>query len=718
MDIEVRTLAGNVLGKFLLDASASVLELKQLIAESDGPLPEFQKLICGETILRDEQPIVQVAAAASSDSQLLVNLAIPDFEIDPGSQIEVQWQVEAGSDDFLENLLFHKSSDDEQEWKYGKRGWTMSPDSSYDNSEVFCVGMDPNSGLLLLTHWDDWVGSRALLLPSVGAGYEVSVDGGDPLERAFEIHVMQEKSFSVPVGVAVALARKEDEEAFYDDIAGGPVLSSNASLINIIFAPGFLTTSSLCHDGDVQFEAVCLDRSVFPPRAICAERHADGKHHVNMRQCPGKVEELFPITSPGHSKRITSIVWVAAKTSSSVLFTVAGSHTISIYRNTGEGWQSVAVVGGSRGCQDGPLDQCLFWFPCPELRLLQHDSQPLITGQDGTVFVYSGGVLMKLASDLTSANKVASMRHELWLTEGDEGTPEFPTIHGAYGVYEGKIYRSILQSFGGGGWLIRRLQASALLRAPRQTIRRTAPKLWPNITEHKVFDRNDPDPEAAKPICGGREVSERPVKYNEEDRDRWDGDCRWIWDPYLWEGAEQPAKSEGKRGTDKGKGKISDKGDGKGKDAHEGKGKGGTTKGKGKGKGVDEGKGKGGTDKGRGKDEGKGKGKSKGKGKDKGKGADKGEGKGGTDKGKGKSKGADEAEVKGGTIKGISQGKDADKGNSKGGTDKGKGEGQGVGKGKEKGNREEKGKGKDRGKGKDKGKGTTKDRPRWRPKEA
>lgn len=222
-----------------------------------------------------------------------------------------------------------------------------------------------------------------------------------------------------------------------------------------------------------------------------------------------------------------------------------------------------------------------------------HDSHPLIAGQDGTVFVYSGGVLMKLTSDLTSASKVASMRQELWLTEGDEGTPQFPDILGVYGVYQGRIYRGLSQNFGGGGWLIRRLEVTAMLRAPRKEIRRLAPKLWPNLTEHKVFDINDPDPDAPKPICGGNQKSVRPLQYNEDDRDKWDGDCRWIWDAYLWEGLEMPSPEElPKDAKSKGKGKV------KGKDKGEGCGKGKSDtkpkrrKGKGKGNGKDTGKGK------------------------------------------------------------------------------------------------------------------------------
>merc|ERR1712151_410951 len=88
------------------------------------------------------------------------------------------------------------------------------------------------------------------------------------------------------------------------------------------------------------------------------------------------------------SKRITSMALVNSRNSQSLLFTTAASHTISIYKEVGAGdWQRAFVVGGPRGCQDGPLDQCLFWFPCPERRTVRtHDSRPIIPGEDGAVF--------------------------------------------------------------------------------------------------------------------------------------------------------------------------------------------------------------------------------------------------------------------------------------------------------------------------------------------
>jgi len=288
----------------------------------------------------------------------------------------------------------------------------------------------------------------------------------------------------------------------------------------------------------VDFEAVWLDRSVFPAKAVCAERHPDGTQHVSTRQLrTGAVEKLFCIPSAGGCKRITSIAWTTGEASAFVLFTTAGSHTVSIYNNMGaEGWQAMAVIGGGRGNQDGPADQCLFWFPCEEQRVLYDDSHPLVQGQDGSIFVYSGGVLMKFASDLSSATKFSSMRQELWITDGDEGTPEFPDVYRVLGVHEDKIYRLLKAVFGGGGWLVRRLQTSALLRRPRREIRRVAPELWPNITEHKTFDLNDSDPDAPKPCCGGHEPSQRPARYNKEDMDRWDGDPRWIHDDFLKDG--------------------------------------------------------------------------------------------------------------------------------------------------------------------------------------
>ena len=57
-------------------------------------------------------------------------------------------------------------------------------------------------------------------------------------------------------------------------------------------------------------------------------------------------------------------------------------------------------------------------------------------------------ILMQLDEHLTLAKTVSSMRQELWLTEADEGDPEYPTVGRVFGTgmlvapLEGEIGKS------------------------------------------------------------------------------------------------------------------------------------------------------------------------------------------------------------------------------------------------------------------------------------
>lgn len=172
-----------------------------------------------------------------------------------------------------------------------------------------------------------------------------------------------------------------------------------------------------------------------------------------------------------------------------------------------------------------------FWFPTSDEHLQEFaygragkESCPLVPGPSGTVFVHSGGALVSLASDLSSGSTVASMRQELWLTDLDEGTPEFPKSLNVIGVHNGKIYKSLHRTDYTEEVLIRRLQVSAELRQRRSQIRAQAPLLWPDLDENR-YERGI-NPDSAVP----------PSFHHEEDMDKWDGDCRWLKDEWLWQG--------------------------------------------------------------------------------------------------------------------------------------------------------------------------------------
>eukprot|EP00435_Cladocopium_sp_Y103_P071427 s819_g37.t1 len=115
------------------------------------------------------------------------------------------------------------------------------------------------------------------------------------------------------------------------------------------------------------------------------------------------------------------------------------------------------------------------------------DSSPLIMGPSGSIFVYSGGVLMKISDDLSSAKKVMSVREELWLTEGDEGTPQFPEVCSVIGVHDGYLYRVLIRTDYREEVILRRLKCEDSLRRPRSLLRENAPVIWPGITDGRIL---------------------------------------------------------------------------------------------------------------------------------------------------------------------------------------------------------------------------------------
>ena len=58
--------------------------------------------------------------------------------------------------------------------------------------------------------------------------------------------------------------------------------------------------------------------------------------------------------------------------------------------------------------------------------------------------------------------------------------------------------------------------------------------LWPSITENRIADA------AFAPQNMYSEQALRPVRYYEEDRDKWDGNPQWLGDGWLWQKTEIP----------------------------------------------------------------------------------------------------------------------------------------------------------------------------------
>ena len=370
--------------------------------------------------------------------------------------------------------------------------------------------------------------NNLLVVPPDGPAFSLPLDGHDPLVTAVEVHALSSlQGYPFPsIGIVVALTTGSRRKFT------GPLTLVACELSPVMAKCVSLTTA----ESDCQ--AFCLDRTGHI--AISIEVRPNG-HCIAFRslRAPGASsggESSHPIDACG--RRATSIAW--CRQAAAILLTFAGEHAIYVYQKVGaelgrEIWQPMRMLGDAsqRGCEDGPASKLRFWFPTADCRLVQgpynslmKDSCPLVPGPTGTVYIHSGGVLLRLADDLASASKITSMREELWLTDDDEGTPIFPTCQSVFGVCEGNVYRSLVRTDDSEQVLIRRLQISSELMQTRSCIRASAPRLWPNLTERREYVHPQ-DPGVA------------PTYYHEAQRDKWDGNTVWLADDWLWEDCPQ-----------------------------------------------------------------------------------------------------------------------------------------------------------------------------------
>ncbi|CAK8999455.1 Uncharacterized protein SCF082_LOCUS6051 [Durusdinium trenchii] len=565
--------AGEEVGRFQLPLDATCGDLKERIEEELGPAPVMQQLLLAERILQNEEVLLPVGTASpSSPVDVTLLLSFPPSE----KRMEVKWEVLPETSSFLETLIF------------SEEGMQLVP-----GEDVQCVGLDVDSGLLLCVRLEMEAASKGtgrhtatvdtgpehlfaendlqarqlatkggvggygesagrrekdskgkgsckgspshskgkckessvLVLPPSSAAepFIVPLSVGHPLKYAVELQaVLASQSFPTPsLGLAVGLCATVPED-----------LMENLRLVAFEVAAGCMKWRSLSVPGS-SCETFCLDRHTL--RAISVQLKGGHRWVVfqklrGFQSAADSILEEFPLTSLGASQRATSIAWCTTR--DAVLITFVGSHAIHVYQKEKTGPWTEATLGDleKRGCVDGPADQLRFWFPSSAQSESVAETSPLLPGPNGEVYVHSGGALMLLHGDLSAARKVSSMREELWMTEQDEGTPEFPISFHCLGVHEGKAYRTLLRSDWTCEVLLRRLQVSSVLRAPRSQIRAQAPQLWPKITERRIFAADD----APVACCMTSSHWLAPDHYNEADRDDWDGKCSWLPDAHLW----------------------------------------------------------------------------------------------------------------------------------------------------------------------------------------
>jgi len=619
VDFVVRFPSGKEAGTFALPAQALCSELKRAISDAVGLPSTCQQLVIGDDKLADEQPLYRGGLPSEPVVNVVLIVEIPK----PRATLTRAWKLMPGSSTFLEDLEVNQSREGNQT-------------EIIPASRIGCVGMDPDSGLLVIVGAgdelefkgkgkgkgkgevmdgdDDGAAGKG---KGTGKGKGKDIDGADDGAAGKGTGKCKGKGKDIDgdddsaagKGEGKGTGKGKDIDGDGDGAAGkgkgkgkskGKFTYRNLSRNSLFVIPPdsdpyFLVTepghpiisavemhAAACAQGSplpslglgvalvtghvandsgpltlcsyelcpvalkwtplsegADCEAVCLDRSVSPPRAIAAELRPGGERHVVFHQLragpPGGHPEEFRMSAEASANRVTSIAWSPA--SSAVLVTRAGEHAIYVYRKAAGEWQWVSTLGerSSRGSQDGHISDVRFWFPSSEEPIVEFpygaigkDSCPLVPGPEGAIFVYSGGSLMVLASDLSSARKVTSMREELWMTEDDEGTPQFPVVCNVFGVHQGKVYRRLCRTDFREAVLIRRLAVSDQLRAGRSHLRLAAPRIWPNLTEARVYDIDEKGPDYFG-ACGAA----RPRFCHEEDRDKWDGNSRWLQDEWL-----------------------------------------------------------------------------------------------------------------------------------------------------------------------------------------
>ncbi|CAE7395589.1 Rad54b [Symbiodinium natans] len=582
--------AGQEIGKFRLDSASPCASLKLQIEQKVGPPPATQQIVIGDRTLEDVDPLLLEAGSHADSVHVTLLLRFPAGE----SKLEASWKALPGAGGLLEEL--HISEEHKAAVLPDRRVHTcgLDPDSGLlllmresgeirgyipmkgENGKVTIVpstesakgkgeyGM-PTTGLpstasakdrrsCLSESEDDFGKGKAqgkfikgkpgwkrryrepgslIMLRSEGKPVEVPLDVDHPLHWDAEILAVEAvQGFPIPsFGVAVA-------RVF--------VGASKVHLISMELCPAVIKWQRLSASG-TRCEAACLDRENL--RTIFVQAGPAGRDVVFTELRTVKASEQvdkFPLSGDSSDKAVSSIAWSSAS-SSSVLLTFVGEHAVRVYQKTGSEWLATMTLGDPlrRGCVDGEADQLMFWFPkCDDFDGELTYSRPLIAGPSGAVFVHSGGVLMRLAANLSSAIKATSMREELWMLDDDEGTPEYPCPYNVVGVHNDKMYRPLRQTDYREGLLVRRLQLSPDLRQGRSRIRDTAPALWPSINENRVRDAafvDNPD----LYLCAR---ALRPARYYEEDRDRWDGNPRWLGDGWLWQNTEIPEDVRIRRG--------------------------------------------------------------------------------------------------------------------------------------------------------------------------
>lgn len=536
LGLSVVKASGDLVGKFRISRDALVDELRVEIHKAGGPPALFQQLLCGHEELKDGEPL---GAHCHEGDTLQLLLCLPRNSA--AEDIAVDWMEIQHTDQLLEELTIRDTQ---------AKFETVMP-----KQRVAAVGLEANTGLVVLlgtglkevpddelvegkgkgkggkdgkgkggkdgTEYYNFVPPQMLVVPPAAPPFDVPLTLDHPLRRAVEFQVVEcRQGYPLPsLGICVAMVREYPWDASCRMFLVAFELVPELLVDTVV--PSCADCQSFCLDGQ---EVLWIDRD---DREVLRCKRADVRK--------GSSSELFQLEG---TTRVTSI----ATASDKILLTRAKSHSVEVF-DSGGNWL-MRLGDHTRGCQDGEAAQVRFWFPVWSERLVDgpygfthKDSSPLIMGPAGSIFVYSGGVLMKISDDLSSAKKVMSVREELWLTERDEGTPQFPEVCSVIGVHDGYLYRVLIRTDWREEVILRRLKCEDSLRQPRSVLRERAPMMWPAITDGRILVDDTFGYGLSHPNV-------KPHYYDEKSRDTWDGNCRWLGEPWLWDECGRPPNAK------------------------------------------------------------------------------------------------------------------------------------------------------------------------------
>eukprot|EP00913_Durusdinium_trenchii_P002436 g2251.t1 len=461
--------AGEEVGRFQLPLDATCGDLKERIEEELGPAPVMQQLLLAERILQNEEVLLPVGTAS------------PSSPVDGSKTVThmaaatTTMKTQTAAAPSPNPMIKDQRKSFLETLIFSEEGMQLVP-----GEDVQCVGLDVDSGLLLCVRLEMEAASKGT------GGFPERYTAGRSLSEEENLELS-----AVPADKGKGSCK------------GSPSHSKGK-----------------CKESSV---LVLPPSSAAEPFIVPLSVGHPLKYAVELQAAPWLV--AFEVAAGCMNSRSLSVPGSSCETFCLDRHTL---RAISVQLKGGHRWVVFQKLRGFQSAADA-RQQGLF-------ARYQQGSHAIHVYQKEKTGPWTEATLGDLETPglagLVCGSKWAFIECEgvgyLW--EQDEGTPEFPISFHCLGVHEGKAYRTLLRSDWTCEVLLRRLQVSSVLRAPRSQIRAQAPQLWPKITERRIFAADD----APVACCMTSSHWLAPDHYNEADRDDWDGKCSWLPDAHLW----------------------------------------------------------------------------------------------------------------------------------------------------------------------------------------